>query len=154
MEQKEQTLEIIKNIYCSELLSKIADYWKSINDGKSNKTRTIQKNGKIPWFGDISFAWNEIRNKSKKKVFKRFPKNIQEHVTELSEELQWILPEEVLVKDFLPVLLNSYFVNRSKQRTLYSSLKDQVCSVSMIERNICILETEERNKMTVFILQN
>ncbi|UQT46785.1 hypothetical protein M5E87_16215 [Flavonifractor plautii] len=102
--------EFIRKKYCIDTLEDIKRHWIALSQGDVSISCQDSKHA---WFGDLSWGWEDIKKRIKKKVFQYFPINVRdcERRKEICTELSFLLPKTLMTQMFLPVLLNSYFTN-------------------------------------------
>lgn len=120
----------VKDKYYIETLGRLKTYWKSfplLGDGyfgafeRDFYKRLGETN---PWFGDISMWWDSIKSETDPRVFEEFPISIsgkqssggryENELKSIGIELDYLIPNEDLMKQFLPVLITCYIFNRRK----------------------------------------
>ncbi|MCB7042455.1 hypothetical protein [Flavonifractor plautii] len=127
--------EFIRKKYCIDTLEDIKRHWIALSQGDVSISCQDSKHA---WFGDLSWGWEDIKKRIKKKVFQYFPINVRdcERRKEICTELSFLLPKTLMTQMFLPVLLNSYFTNYRHIQQV-SEKKDRHGLCSTIQNGTC-----------------
>lgn len=118
----------LRKIYCDDLWNDIKKHWLALNKSEISFERPER-----PWFGDILYWGDRLKNFSHPSVYEKFPATIKEHLPEVGYELHNLLPQTDLVKAFLPVLITSYVTRYSHKKDFLGLLEQNNPSPALIE---------------------
>ena len=92
--------EFIRKKYCIDTLEDIKRHWIALSQGDVSISCQDSKHA---WFGDLSWGWEDIKKRIKKKVFQYFPINVRdcERRKEICTELSFLLPKTLMTQMFL-----------------------------------------------------